>query len=87
VLTQIVGEEPIWLDDVSTPGLKNAIKWRYPPMKNKRQPAWQRADHKFAVATIILLILLFVGGLTNWFLGGSESIAAGGSSAKTTISH
>jgi hypothetical protein len=87
VLAKIVGQEPIWLDDVSPPGWKNAIKWACPTMKNKRQPAWQRADHKFAVATVTLLILLFVAGLTNWFLSGSESIAAGGSIAKTTISH
>lgn len=45
-------------------------------MTSKRRLAtskgWQAADHKFAVATMALMIFLFVVGLANWLLDGGK---------------
>ena len=34
------------------------------------------ADHKFAIATLILLAFLFVGGMASWLSGENPSAAA-----------
>jgi hypothetical protein len=50
-----------------------------------RLQKWQRADHKFAIASVALIIFLFVAGLTNWLLNGNQGVAAaGGSSTSLT---
>jgi len=46
---------------------------------------WQRADHKFALASMVLIIFMFVAGLTNWLLSGNQGGAAAGASGKAII--
>jgi hypothetical protein len=61
-------------------------------MKSKRRVAtsrrWQAADHKFAVATVALMIFLLLAGLTNWLLDGGQTVAAADRlSTRTTAGH
>jgi hypothetical protein len=48
---------------------------RHKPRK-QRLERLRRADHKFAVATIALMVFLLVAGLTAWVLDEKPSIAA-----------
>jgi hypothetical protein len=41
-----------------------------------RLRSWDAADHKFAMATIVLFAVLLAGGLAGWLTGGKPSVAA-----------
>lgn len=44
-------------------------------MKRKLE-SWERADHRFAVATFALLGFMTIAGFCAWLLGDKSSIAA-----------
>ncbi len=42
----------------------------------RKVQTWEKADNRFALATMILFTFLFLGGLASWLVGQKPSVAA-----------
>ena len=51
----------------------------HPPKRISQR--WRRGDHRFAVATIALMVFLVVAGFTGWVLDQKPTSGAVGSPA------